>query len=69
MADGTPYLPLVGATRCGYCGDRLTLQPEGDWACERCRPALREIKTWAQWSAFMRESQRRYGKRLEALRA
>jgi tRNA(Ile2) C34 agmatinyltransferase TiaS len=46
-------LPLRGETRCGYCGDRLTLQPRGDWRCASCGPQLDKVKTVAQWVRFM----------------
>jgi len=45
-------LPIQGAARCGYCGERLTLQAGGDWKCEPCKPGLAKVQNAEDWAAF-----------------
>lgn len=50
---GMTALPLAAeVTLCGYCERPLVLQPEGDWACDRCRPLLTEVHTAEDWARF-----------------
>ena len=48
-------------TRCGYCGHCLERQPEGDWACPRCRPLLAKVENSVEsFARFNRQAEKMY---------
>lgn len=57
----TPTLPIEGITRCGYCGQRLTMHAVDDWRCARCAPELAQITTPTEWVEWQRKTWKRYG--------
>jgi hypothetical protein len=49
MNARTTCLPFTVATRCGYCGRNLTVQPLGDAACTPCRDRMARMVTGPSW--------------------
>lgn len=63
----TMPLPLPVEARCGYCGEHLTAQPEGDFACTPCRGEIARVVVGppgalaGQWAAFQAAASSRVG--------